>query len=110
MNEKKKRGVDLASLQFEEDVVKDARGFQKSVWDAFKDKFPEEGSCLRFPLDVDGGLTRQQASQITKRMMILHPGIYFHSYVDTVSGKVVVRRRENDWTPSKSEEDGEENN
>jgi hypothetical protein len=87
-----------------------AEGFQPSVWDVFKDDFPNPGDFKEWPKDTEDGLTSGQASQIATRLRILHPGTYFHSGVITTKtpNTVFVRRREEGWLPTSEKKKLEE--
>jgi hypothetical protein len=102
-----RKEVDLSKLILVgQGTIEKAEGFQPSIWDAFKDSFPTPGSFLEWKKGGEDGLTSQQVSQIAARMRILHPGIHFHSGVNTTKNPetVFVRRREEGWIPSKERE------
>lgn len=102
-----RRDVDLSKIAILGTGNMDkAEGFQPSVWDAFKDRFPNPGDFIEFKKDTEDGLTGAQAGQIAQRMRILHPGTYFHSGVITTKtpNTVFVRRREEGWLPTAERE------
>lgn len=108
---RKRVEVDLTKLvAVSSGVLEKAEGLQPSVWDAFKDAFPNPGHMMKWKKDTEDGLTSNQVSQIAQRLRILHPGIHFHSGVVATDSPptVFVRRRELGWKPTekKSVEDG----
>lgn len=102
--------IDPTKLKVTTGKMESAKGLQKSVWDHFKDCFPEPGSFIEFPKDEEGGLTASQAAQLCSRMRLLYPNLYFHSGVNATKNPptVFVRRREEGWTPSSKDKDEEE--
>lgn len=101
--------IDVTKLNVTKGNLQSANGFQPSVWDHFKDKFPKPGDILEFPKDADNGLTSQQASQLAKRMKVLYPDLHFHSGVNNTKDPktVFVRRREEGWVPSAKDKEEE---